>query len=464
MRFIAIAEDELLFEMMGTTVSEEDESVVYLTGDANLRKRIARKGGEALSGDLFSKRIYERAGLDDDCFVVVNVDDPQKLRRAALALREATRSAPIVVLETIPGHLDHEALRGEIPDLEVLALHIPFHDALAKELQHAASRKRVAQYKDDFARADKVLILLHDEPDPDSIGSALALRTILGRDRRTAIIATLGTFTRPENVRMAQLLDIDVVCIAPEDISSFQRIALVDAQPNLFGDKVPEVDLVVDHHPLRRDYRARFQDVRPSYGATATIMTEHLQAAGVTISERLATALLYAIKSDTLFLQRGTSQADVEAFTLHYRQADPAAVRRIEGAGASTGHLKYLAKAMRSMKMEGGLCYAHLGRVEREDFVPWMAEFFIEMDEVEWSAVSGTLQGELVLSLRNLGYQRSAGTLVKETFEKLGNAGGRRAAAKAVIPMKVVKEEAGSRREKDVRAWVWKRLRSAIGL
>jgi len=461
MRYIAIAEDDLLFELMGEP-PQEDDTVVFLTGDPNLRKRIARKGAEALSGDLFSRRIYERAETVDDCFVLINVDEPARLRKVVDAVREAAPNVPVVVLETIPDHVDHEALRGEFPDLEVIPLHRSFHAAVGREIQHAASRKLVALYKEDFSRAEKVVILLHDEPDPDSIGSALALRTVLGRDRRTAIIGTLGPFTRPENVRMAQLLDIQVHSLSAADLDAFQRVAFVDAQANLFGGAVTKPDLVIDHHPIRRENRGRFQDIRPSYGATATIMVEHLQAAGITISERLATALLYAIKSDTLFLERSTRQDDIDAFSLLYRLSDPAVVRSIEGVGVSVDHLRYLRKALRGMQVDKGLLYVHLGRVEREDFIPYLAEFFLDLEEAEWAAVSGVLQGDLVLSVRNLGYQRSAGKLVKELFDGFGSAGGHRAAAKAIIPMSVVKREAGGRREKDVATWMWKLFRRGV--
>jgi len=322
----------------------------------------------------------------------------------------------------------------------------------------------VWEYRKDFSEAERVLILVHSEPDPDSIGSALALRTILGRDRRTAIIGTAGTFTRPENVQMAELLDIQVQHVQKEDLEVYQRVALVDAQANLFEDLVSRVgvDLVIDHHPFRREHESRFQDIRPNYGATATILLEHMHAAGISISERLATALLYAIKTDTLFLQRNTTPADVEAFTEMYRLANPMAIRKIEGAGGTLGHLDYVTKAIRGLKREEGLLYSHVGRVDREDFIPYLAEYFLELQEVEWAAVSGVLDGNLVISMRNLGYQRSAGKLVKDLFDEIGSAGGHRSASKAIIPLKTVRQLAGGGRAGDISEWVWKVLREGV--
>ena len=86
----------------------------------------------------------------------------------------------------------------------------------------------------------------------------------------------------------------------------------------VFGDNPParllSVDLVIDHHPERPGYDAVIRDIRVSYGATATIITEYLQAADIDIRPKLGTALLYGIKSDTQLLGRDTSSADIQAF------------------------------------------------------------------------------------------------------------------------------------------------------
>ena len=43
-----------------------------------------------------------------------------------------------------------------------------------------------------MADADRVLILTHNDPDPDAMASGLALRTILRRTRQTAVIGCLA--------------------------------------------------------------------------------------------------------------------------------------------------------------------------------------------------------------------------------------------------------------------------------
>src|SRR5262249_17362933 len=132
---------------------------------------------------------------------------------------------------------------------------------------------------------------------------ALALRTLLGRNRTGAPICTFGTITRPENLAMCKILDIDVEPITPKEMHAFDRVAMVDVQPSFLEERFVDVDLVIDHHPMEEPVRAHLRDVRPSYGATSTILVDYLRAADVKISRRLATALLYGIKADTLGLE-----------------------------------------------------------------------------------------------------------------------------------------------------------------
>ena len=187
--------------------------------------------------------------------------------------------------------------------------------------------------------------MLHNDPDPDAMASGLALRNVLRRTKTTAIIGAIQGVTRPENLRMVNLLDIHVEAITPDSLKEYDRIAMVDVQPHYFGGLIDRVDLVIDHHPEQPGYTAVFKDIRADYGSTSTILTEHLRAVDVNISERTATAMLYAIKSDTLFFNRQTNRVDLEAFSYLYPLADAALIRKMEGAEITLERLDYVIKA-----------------------------------------------------------------------------------------------------------------------
>jgi nanoRNase/pAp phosphatase (c-di-AMP/oligoRNAs hydrolase) len=211
-------------------------------------------------------------------------------------------------------------------------------------------------------------------------------------------------------------------------------------------------DVVIDHHPEQKGYSARFRDIRSSYGATSTILTEYCLAAEVVIPQRLATALLYGIKSDTLFLDRETSKADILAFSYLYPHVNTNLLRRIEKPELPRSALRAFGRALREVDLTHGLAYVHLGTVEREDVIPQMAELSLQLEGAEWSAASGLVGDNLVVSVRNAGYQKAAGTVVKTLFGDVGSAGGHQAMAKAVIPLKAFRKKYGSTRSGRIKA------------
>jgi nanoRNase/pAp phosphatase (c-di-AMP/oligoRNAs hydrolase) len=337
---------------------------------------------------------------------------------------------------------------------------VPFHKLLtnevAREEKLARIEIRVEELRRVHSEAKRMLILLHDNPDPDSIASALALRTLLKRNRQTAIIGHLGEkISRPENVAMIELLEIDLEKLVPRDLKEFDSIALVDVQPPFFGNLLPEVDTVIDHHPPAGSYKARFSEIKAQEGATSTILTSYLRAAQVEISERLATALLYGIKTDTISLNRDANQDDVEAFTFLYPLANLGLLRRIERAEMPPAELKSFAQALASHWIHNSIFFVNLRRVEREYLIPKMADFGIQVKGIEWSVAFGVLSGtHLIISVRNVGYVKSAGRLVRDLFKDIGSVGGHRSAAKAIIPIKKIKRILGSVSQKSIKKWV----------
>ncbi|HEU5321310.1 MAG TPA: DHH family phosphoesterase, partial [Methylomirabilota bacterium] len=266
--------------------------------------------------------------------------------------------------------------------------------------------------------------MMQDDPDPDAIASALALRALLGRNKTAAPIATFGTITRPENRAMVRILEIDVEHIKPRALEEYDRVAMVDTQPSFFEEAVGEVDAVIDHHPEEAPVRAAFKDIRPSFGATSTILTEYLRAADVKLSPRVATALLYGIKADTLHLERGATRADMEAYAFLHAQANHSALRRIERPELPNEALDVLALGIQRRRLAEGVVFTHLGAVAYPELVAQFADFFLQVEGVEWSVVSGVVHGELHVSVRNVGYVRAAGDVVRAAFVELGSAGG----------------------------------------
>jgi nanoRNase/pAp phosphatase (c-di-AMP/oligoRNAs hydrolase) len=347
-----------------------------------------------------------------------------------------------VLVTTTNGELDH-LVRDNLRKVSWADM---VGDRLEAEIARLRTLEKVQQVRDVLDPAENVALLVQPDPDPDALASALALRQVLRRNRTTAPIVSFASVKRPENVAMLKLLDIENEVIAPKELARFERVALLDVQPNVLAGLVDAPDVVIDHHPEQKGYTARFRDIRASYGATSTILTEYCLAAEVPVSERLATALLYGIKSDTLFLDRETSKADILAFSYLYPLVNTNLLRRIEKPELPRSAFLAFSRALRDIDLERGLAYVHLGAVEREDVIPQMAELSLQLEGAEWSAASGLVGENIVVSVRNAGYQRAAGSVVKALFGEIGSAGGHQAMAKAVIPLKAFRAKYGSTR------------------
>jgi nanoRNase/pAp phosphatase (c-di-AMP/oligoRNAs hydrolase) len=413
-RSILVCPDDFLWRLLAEA-DASDFDALHLVEQPRARARILREGGAALAGNLERDSSYERAFRTGHEPVLVAVERTRQARVTA-AIRRAAPEAPIVTLG--------ETLEGFAPRV------------LDAALERALTRSRVERVRAQFARAERVLILMQDDPDPDAIASAVAFKAVLGRNRTATTIGTFGTITRAENRAMTRILEIDVEAIKPRALEEYDRIAIVDAQPSFFEERIERVDFVVDHHPEEVPVRAVLKDIRPSYGATATILTEYLRAVDAKLSQRLATALLYGIKADTQHLERGATRADMEAFTFVHGHANHAALRRIERPALPDVALDVLARGIAQRHVVGGVVFTHLGAVAYPELVAQFADFFLQVEGVEWAVVSGTVHGELHVSVRNVGYVRAAGEVVQLAFGDLGGAGGHRSMAKAVIRLR----------------------------
>jgi nanoRNase/pAp phosphatase (c-di-AMP/oligoRNAs hydrolase) len=435
MRCLAVCQDELVIRMLDEILLPGFE-VEFIIENRPLARRLHDAGVTVVVGDPRRTDTFLKADLGPSTCVIIEDNGRRSPRRILEAVRDAGGTLVYILgVGTTATSKRAEEFHTEFPDVKYLAMSELFGNPLVTEFSRSLTRARVQQYQRYLSDADRILIMLHNDPDPDAMASGLALRNVLRRTKTTAIIGALQGVTRPENLRMLNLLDIQVEIVTPESIREYERICMVDVQPHYFGGLIDRVDLVIDHHPEQTGYTAVFKDVRPDYGSTCTILTEHLRAVDVNISERTATAMLYAIKSDTLFFNRQTNRVDIEAFSYLYPLSDAALIRKMEGAEITSERLEYVLRAHHGGQLVDQVFCAFLGPLPREDFIPYVADFFLQLENVKWTVIAGIVNDSLVVSVRNLGYSKNAGEFVRRFFGGLGSAGGQRAMGKAVVPL-----------------------------
>ncbi len=443
MRCLAVCQDELVIRMLDEILLPGFE-VEFIVERKPVARRLHEAGVTVIVGDPRRTDTFVKADLGPSTCVIIEDNGKRSLRKTLEAVRDAGGTLVYILGIGVAATAKRaEEFHAEFPDVAYLSMSELFGGPLLTEFSRSLTRARVQQYQRYFSDADRVLIVLHNDPDPDAMASGLALRNVLRRTKTTAIIGAIQGVTRPENLRMLNLLDIHVESITPASLKEYDRVAMVDVQPHYFGGLIDRVDLVIDHHPEQTGYTAVFKDIRADYGSTSTILTEHLRAVDVNISERTATAMLYAIKSDTLFFNRQTNRVDLEAFSYLYPLSDAALIRKMEGAEITSERLDYVMRAHRDGTLRDQVFSAFLGPTPREDFIPYVADFFLQLEDVKWTIVAGIVNDSMVISVRNLGYSKNAGELVRRFFADIGNAGGHRAMAKAVIPMRAFREKFG---------------------
>jgi nanoRNase/pAp phosphatase (c-di-AMP/oligoRNAs hydrolase) len=445
MRCLTVCEDELIIRMLDEILLPGFD-VEFIVESKVTARRLHDAGIHVVAGDPRRTETYLKADLTPGTCIIIEDNGRRSLRKTLEAVRDAGGTLVYVLGVAVGAQAADkraEEFHAEFPDVVYLSMAELFGGPLLTEFSRSLTRAKVVQYQRYFADADRVLILLHNDPDPDAMASGLALRNVLHRTKTTAIIGAIQGVTRPENLRMLNLLDIHVEAVTPQSVKEFDRVAMVDVQPHYFGGLIDRADLVIDHHPEQPGYTAVFKDIRADYGSTCTILTEHLRAVDVNISERTATAMLYAIKSDTLFFNRQANNVDIDAFSYLYPLADATLIKKMEGAEITTERLDYVLKAHEHGTLLEQVFCAFLGTTDREDFIPYVADFFLQLEHVKWTVIAGVVNDTIIISVRNLGYSKNAGEFVRRYFADIGNAGGHRSMAKAVIPVRAFVEKFG---------------------
>jgi len=290
------------------------------------------------------------------------------------------------------------------------------------------------------AETDQILILPHNDPDPDAIASALALRYLL--DNRTNVetkLAYCGLIGRAENRALVNYLGRPLEWLSKSDISPQTAIALIDTQPcagnNILPDESTPI-LVIDHHPrCEPTTLAKFADVRTNVGATSTILVDYLKSAELEPDQSLATALFYGIQTDTMGLSREASSADAAAYFYLQPRIDFDALIDIERAQVPAAYFKSFDTALRTAKIYKNLVFSYVGSMDYPDLTAETADLLLRLEGSQWVIGTGAFENDLILSVRTRSRRGGAGRLAQAMVADQGSAGGHGSMAGGQIPL-----------------------------
>ncbi len=330
----------------------------------------------------------------------------------------------------------------------------------------SAGERRIQQLSALLADRRNILVLMHNDPDPDAIAAGYALERLIRYLLPDApvVLGHGGMIARAENRTMAQLIAPHALRIptfeAAAVLPGYDAILLVDTQPNAGNHLLYEIDyppeqviLAVDHHPPKRSQtRAVIHDVRPEVGAAATLMAEYVATAEMEIDETLATALFYGIKSDTRGLSRHTTDLDIWAYTALRNFVNTELLNQIEHVQLPRSYFRGISDALTSTMLyrcredgrstspnesgeqgeangsgtacTGFISVSLLFQMKRPDMASEVADLLLRMEDVSWAICLGIFEDRLVISVRADKPNAQAGRLVRSIVGKNGTAGG----------------------------------------
>lgn len=274
----------------------------------------------------------------------------------------------------------------------------------------------------------KILILPHDNPDPDALASAASLRSLIAHKlKRTPLIGLSGIVGRSENRALVSVLDIPLVRVEGLFPDFDGAVVLVDTQPGRANNALPahiNPVAVIDHHPDGGENDSvPFVDLRENFGATSTILVEYFQEAEVPLSPRVATALFYGISSETQSLGRETKPADILASQFLYPYVNKRLLGQIENPPLPREYFRLIGQVVHSAVMYGDTVVVILEAVPYPDAVAEVADFLLRVQEAQWSMCLAPHGDLLHVSVRTRDPEASAGLLLASVLPS-GMAGG----------------------------------------
>ncbi len=390
------------------------------------------------------------------------------------ALDFLKKNAPgVQVVVRADDYQNKEELEAAGADLVVMPSKLP-HKSIALAIVQYIEKITSVKLAQDLKKlisvvADaKFAIIVHNNPDPDAISSAMGLKEIASSVGVKAEILYKGEIGHHENKAFVNLLDVELDESKDFKPSDYKKIAMIECAVPGVNNLLPpntQVSIIIDHHQADiEEVKAEFVDIRPNIGATATIMTKYLQDLEIQINTELATALLYGIKVDTNDFQRNTDPADLTAAAYLYPLANHDILSKIESPSRSTEEIDILGEAIKNREIKGSYLISNVGTIRNRDSLAQAADYLLTLEGITTTVIFGLAEDHIFVSGRSRDLRVNIGKVMQDAFGA-DKGGGHSTFAGAQIPLGVF----GGTKDKQTlmklaEEVVVKRLLSVIGI
>ncbi|RLF88307.1 phosphoesterase, partial [Thermococci archaeon] len=433
---------------IGRTLAEAlkgEMNITIIEKDDSRAKALIESGFNVVVGDFNYTATLLKAGIDKADLIVITTMDISTIKRATQVIRTNNKEVPIITV--IPDEISPEALQKEIEEeiefeakfTHALSPRIALSRTIISLIESFAERKNASLlYKKLMElkeKGDSLLIVMHDNPDPDAMASAFALKIIAQTAGFNVKVVYGGEITHHENRAFVNLLGLDLLKVSrgSYEIKRHPFIAIVDCQPNgnvsiLEEEDFNRIQILIDHHQILESLKDRisngaFIDIRPEANSSSAIMVEYLRALNISVDSMLGTALFYGIYTDTKKFSR-LSRMELEAVEFLANRINYELLEKIENPDISTEAAEILAKAVLNRRAYKNVLISNVGFITNRDAVPQAADFLLRLEGVSTVLVFGIVDDRIEISARTRDVRVNIGQALKEAFGDIGSAGG----------------------------------------
>ncbi|CAD5244085.1 DHH family phosphoesterase [Thermococcus camini] len=434
--------------------------VVVIEKDEIRAKALEESGFQVINGDFSYTATLLKAGVDKAELVIITTMNVDVIRKTVYVIRTNNKDVPIVTVLPDDVGLDdlvsqiNEEYEAEVKVDYAVSPRNALKEALIRTVERIGERKNanllVRKLKELRNQADSLLIVMHDNPDPDAIASATALSVIAQTLGFKTQIVYGGEIAHHENRAFVNLLGVDLrkVSRGSYELKRYPFIALVDCQPNgnlttLDQSDYRKIKILIDHHQILQHLQElipedAFLDIRPDVHSSAAILAEYLRMLNISLSPLMATALFYGIYIDTKKFSK-LSHVDLRAIEFLAGKVDYELLDKIEHPDISTETAEILAKAIMNRRIYKNVVVSNVGFITNRDAIAESADFLLRLEGITTVLVFGIVDDRIEISARTRDVRVNIGAVLREAFGDIGSGGGHSQSGGARIPLGIFK-------------------------
>jgi phosphoesterase RecJ-like protein len=269
----------------------------------------------------------------------------------------------------------------------------------------------VTVIKSQLRQSNKVLVISHQRPDGDAIGSLVAMGlALINAGKVVQMVLKDGI---PDDYRF--LAGSELVVTQPK--GEVDYIIVVDSAEveriDIDLKEYNELNLNIDHHKTN-SYFAKINLVESEAVATSEILTKYLPAFGFPISKPIANALLTGIVTDTIGFRTTNVHPPVFRMIADLMElgGDLAEIYYKTIVEQSLAAARYWGFGLSKIKMEDGLVWTTLSLKDRE------ASGYLARDDADLVKIISAIEGAKVAVILT----EQSGGYVKISWRLCGSA------------------------------------------